>query len=128
MKILSRANTSFNLADGTVIVPGLKNYKKIDLNRAVKYQLGILKADKVIDFNELLPSRPHRLPIVVEKQGVKEDAEDSAKEKESNEKYKKSMEDAAKAEAKLRANMKAKSDAKRNAKKPDGSNKKSGKR
>ena len=52
MKILSKANTDFFI-DGIRIVPGLKNYKKIDPSKPhVKYQLGILKADGAIDFKE----------------------------------------------------------------------------
>jgi hypothetical protein len=102
MKITSYANSDFPI-DGVSILPGTKNYKKIDPSkREVRYQLGILKADKIIDFKELIPARPHRLPFVEEEQGKLEDAEDLKKEK-------------------------AVEDAKRTTKKSDGANKKSGK-
>jgi hypothetical protein len=71
MKILSKASSSFKI-DGVTIVPGIQNYKKIDPSKPwVKYQLGILKADGIIDFNELIEAPDKKaLPIESAKQGL----------------------------------------------------------
>ncbi|MCK5610773.1 hypothetical protein KAR91_53365 [Candidatus Pacearchaeota archaeon] len=108
MIIISKANSVFEI-DGIDILPGKKNYKKLDASkREVRYQLGILKGDGVIDFKELIPARPHRLPFIGKEQGEKEDAEDLKGEK-------------------AKAEKKKVKDAKPDARKPAKSNKKTGK-
>ena len=67
MKILSKAPLAFNLADGTIITPGARNYKRIELTPAVKYQLAILKCDGLVDYRENLPQPGiDMLPIMEE--------------------------------------------------------------
>ena len=66
MKIKSNADSSFKI-DGIVIVPGLKNYRQLDASkREVKYQLGVLKAEGVLEFNEIIEVNLNELPFVKE--------------------------------------------------------------
>lgn len=65
MKIISKSKVEFKLGD-TAIFPGGHNYPRLNpKDPAVRYQLGILKEEKILEFGEIIEVDPNDLSFAV---------------------------------------------------------------
>ena len=62
MKIKSNVNSGFKI-DGVLIVPGVGNYPLNYKKKHIAYQLGILKEEGKIEYNELIKVDRNQLPF-----------------------------------------------------------------
>lgn len=84
MKIISKASVAFKIGD-TTIFPGGHNYPRLKpKDPAVRYQLGILKSEGILDFGEIVEVDPEVLPFT--KKEIKKEKKNAQADVKANDK------------------------------------------